>query len=488
MIAFFNKLGNSWVAKIICAALGISMLAFWGLGGISLSAGSDNTAIRVGAQKMSIQQLNQAFEVKKNQLSQLTGTYISPKQAIDNGLLDQVIQEQTSAMIQSQLQEKIGLTASDEAVRKYVENNPVFKDNLGHFDANLFYAYLGQMKMNQEQLADKLKDELALQHLTNALMKSAPREKRLMTAAAQAQKEKRQVSYYFLKQTEIPVASPSETDLKDYYEAYQEQFTSPEYRKIHLVFIKPENFQGDYDKMYQAVRDLEDLLGGGVALVDASKKLALSYPTELVVDFNGNNKQGVLADKRLKENTLLQEVFVLDENEATSIIEYANGFLVAEVKEIIPSTYIPFNQVKDKVVALYKQEQQKEKLPALQQEITDNLVQKKTWGKHTPKTEVVSRTQASNNIKKYLPDIFAQKTGFASATALPTPNGYFIFVVNQVIADKQVPSKAEQEAAIHVWAQDLIQAVQQNYTKDLKVNVHQDTIKKAFATYLKEEE
>ena len=77
MITFFNKFGNSWVAKIICGVLGVSMMAFWGLGGISLSSGIDNTAITVGRQKVSIQQINKAFEAKKNQLSQITGTFRS---------------------------------------------------------------------------------------------------------------------------------------------------------------------------------------------------------------------------------------------------------------------------------------------------------------------------------------------------------------------------------------------------------------------------
>ena len=492
MITFFNKFGNSWVAKIICGILGVSMMAFWGLGGISLSSGIDNTAITVGRQKVSIQQINKAFEAQKNQLSQITGTYISPKQAIENGLLDQVIQEQTMQLVQDKIKNDIGLTASDEAVRKYVENNPVFHDSLGHFDANVFYTYLNQTKMSQEQLSQKMKDELSMQHLTNALLKSVPREKKIMISAVQAQKEQRQISYYLLNQSDIVVGTPNEADLKDYYEAYQEQFVSPEYRKIRLLSITADHFKGDkeksYDKMYQSIRDLEDLLGSGTPLVEASKKLNLPSPVEITSDFNGKNRQGTLAEKNLKENPILQEIFVLDEKEATSITEQGNGFLVAEVEEIIPSTFIPFTQVKEKVARLYKQEQQKEKLPEITESIKQNLVQQKGWGKYHPQTTIVSRKQAPKEIQPYLSDIFIQNSGNKNAQSFATPNGQLILVIDKVISNTKQPSDTEKQEAIQLWAQDLIQAVQQNSTKDLKIKIHHEAIKKAFATYLKEED
>jgi len=62
MISFFNKLGNSWAAKIICAALALSMMAFWGLGGLSDGFSADNKAISVDSTIITVNHLNQEYK------------------------------------------------------------------------------------------------------------------------------------------------------------------------------------------------------------------------------------------------------------------------------------------------------------------------------------------------------------------------------------------------------------------------------------------
>ncbi len=488
MIAFFNKLGNSWIAKIICAVLAISMMAFWGLGGLSITSGSSHIAAKVGRQTISLNVLNQVFESEKNQLAQIMGTYLSNKQAIENGLLEQVVQKTVTDSLENQIHDKVGLIASDAAVRKYVERNPLFQDNLGNFDNNLFYAYLGQLKMNQVQLAEKLKTELAKQHLSNALLKSVPQNQTLMNIVAATQKEKRKVSYFVLKQSDIPVTTPTTAELKEYYEAYQENFMTPEYRKLHVMTILPSDFKGEdaYDKMYKTVQNLEDLLGAGTSLAQASQKLNLSVPTELTVDIGGKNKQGSLADKRLKDNTLLQEAFVLSANEATAVLDYENGFIVAEVIDIIPVAYKPFETVKQDVEKLYKQEQQKDQLPIISQKIMQSLSDNKGWGKYAPKSITLDRFTQESPFKNIIQQIFAQKTGQANAQLYPLNNGNVFIVVDSVLREKKDASAKEKSEAINIFANDLELAVQQNYQEYFPITINHEAIKKHFITYKEE--
>ena len=156
MITFFNKLGNSWFAKAIFLLLGLSMLAFWGLGGISNTPQLDSTALTVGDRQVSVQDLSHAFDVERNKMAKISGGYMTPKRAIQAGLLDQVVQQLAAQELNAQIHDEIGLIASDEAVRRYIEENPVFADNLGKFDANLFFAYLSQMNLTQAELAHQM--------------------------------------------------------------------------------------------------------------------------------------------------------------------------------------------------------------------------------------------------------------------------------------------------------------------------------------------
>ena len=174
MISFFNRIGNSWVAKGIFFLLGLSMMAFWGLGGLSNTSTSDGTAIQVGKNKIPLREVSRVFDQERNKMAKISGGYMTPKRAIQAGLLDQVIQQLITQELNVQIQEKIGLIASDEAVRGYIEQNPVFKDSLGKFDANLFYAYLSQLNISQAELAHRLRSELATQHLVRTIKNAVP--------------------------------------------------------------------------------------------------------------------------------------------------------------------------------------------------------------------------------------------------------------------------------------------------------------------------
>ncbi len=160
MITFFNNLGKTWVAKIILGALALSMLAFWGLGGLANVSNYDNSVITVGDNSLSPQELLNEFEKARAQMaSNMGGVHFSVEQALNNGLLDMVIQNKIGEMAQNQIIKDLNLAASNEAVQKYVEHNPLFQNMLNRFDKNLFYAYLMKNKLTETQLADVLKKQ-----------------------------------------------------------------------------------------------------------------------------------------------------------------------------------------------------------------------------------------------------------------------------------------------------------------------------------------
>ena len=228
-------------------------------------------------------------------------------------------------------------------------------------------------------------------------------------------------------------------------------------------------------------------MGAGTSLKEASKKLGLSEPVALNVDISGKTAWGQLADNRLKDNTLLQEAFVLSPGEATSIIDYENGFLVAEVLDITPTAFSPFETVKDKVVALYKEEEQKEKLPKITEEIEQALIQGKGWKKYQPQIKIITRNQGEAAFKDSVAKIFAQAQGNKNVQSLPVAGGNLIVVVDKVISDTTQPTEKEQSEAVRSWTKDLQTALQQSFVQDLDVKVNTEAIKKTFSTYTKEE-
>ena len=101
MITFFNKFANSWGAKIILGFLTLSMIALWGLGGLTNINMYNNDAITVGKVSISTQQVAQRFDQERKDLSaKIGGKYISPAQALEIGLLQKVIQEEIYKQVQ----------------------------------------------------------------------------------------------------------------------------------------------------------------------------------------------------------------------------------------------------------------------------------------------------------------------------------------------------------------------------------------------------
>lgn len=243
MIQGFSNFSKGWGAKIILALLTLSMIVVWGLGGfLNTNVYGQKPAIEVGSDAVSMSELMNAFNAEKDRLTRMMGgRYLSNKEALELGLLDQVVQQQIMERVQNQLFEELGLTASNEAVRKYVERHPAFADAVGNFDKNMFYAYLSQMQMNETMLAQKLQKELAAQHLANTIQELGYSPDLLTKLAYQYQNEKRDVEFAVIRPEDLIITEkPSTEKLREYYDAYADELMQPEIRSLSVVVLTPE--------------------------------------------------------------------------------------------------------------------------------------------------------------------------------------------------------------------------------------------------------
>ncbi|MDY6407397.1 MAG: peptidyl-prolyl cis-trans isomerase [Pseudomonadota bacterium] len=244
MIQFFIKIVNSWVGRLIFGFLLFGMLFGLGYMGFSQRDNFTGQVIIVGERAISIQELERVFRSETQKLSGLMGgQYISPRQAIEMGLLDNIVLQQKNEMVFDGVKDALGLTATNAAVQKYVENNPAFADVTGQFDRNLFMAYLRQNQVSEAELATKLKNELATRHLTHAIEGLSYAPDSVVEQAYRHQHEKRQVFALFIETDRIQLdKAPSNQDLKDYYEAFAaDQFMTPEYRVFSYIRLMPDD-------------------------------------------------------------------------------------------------------------------------------------------------------------------------------------------------------------------------------------------------------
>lgn len=370
MMIFFNKVGNSWVAKGIFTVLALSMVAFWGIGGLSNTTRYSDEAVRVGNKKVAANQLLQAFEQERQKLNGLAGGYISPKKAVEMGLAAQVVRQQVNTLINDEVKEALGLTASNAAVQKYVENNPAFADALGKFDKNLFYAYLRQAKMTESELAEKLQSELAMQHLAYAVKSIAYAPEKLVRLTYKYQNEKRDVAALLIETDKIQLnKQPTDTDLKDYFEAYSDQFMAPEYRSFNVVRLTPEMM---LNRVQVSDQEIDAVYNERKNQYTTPEKRAVSqmrFETEAAArsalqGLTPDNFAKVAADKlgQTSEQTdfgyiirdelleeLMEPVFTASRNQIVGPVESPLGWHVLLVRDIQAAKTIPEKEIRSEI-------------------------------------------------------------------------------------------------------------------------------------------
>lgn len=395
MITFFNKLGNTWAAKIIFIALALSMMAFWGLGGLANISSYENEVIEVGDISLSPQDLSKSFEQSRQNLSRMTGgQYISPAKALEMGLLDQVVQQEITELVRTQIAENLGLAASNAAVQKYVENNPVFQDNLGKFDKNLFYAYLAQSGMSETQLAYALQKELAFKHLSSTIQELGYNPKEMAQLAYQFKNEKRDITLLYLSPAQIKITQqPTEEDLKAYYEAYSENFMKPEFRQLKVVSLTPEMMMSfvnipsqEIEEAYQLQKDKynkpeeRDLYQMFFKTKEEAQNIAQNVTPgnfeQTALQQLGQSAEtthfGYTPKNQLMEE-LAEPVFKANSNSIVGPIESSTGWHLFWVKSIKAAETTPAQQVKEEIKKTLALDQTYAKLEDLTRQLEDML-------------------------------------------------------------------------------------------------------------------
>ena len=372
MIQFFIKMSNSVIGKVIFLAIFLGMVFVLGIGGITEMNRSPDDAIRVGNKKLTMRQLDEVFKQETRKLSAIMGgQLISPAQAVEMGLLENVVRQQTNDMIMAEVKKELGLTASNASVQKYVERNPAFADATGKFDRNLFLAYLRQSGLSEKALAQKLQDELAAQHLINAIQRVSFAPNQMAKLAYKYQNEKRSIAALHVEIDKIAInEKPTEDELNTYYEAYlSDKFMTPEYRSYSYIRLTPEMMR---DKVQVSDSEIDFVFDERKSQFDTPEKRLVSQMyfkdeesaravlekvssenfEKIAEDELGQTKEdtdfGFVSQNELMEE-LSEPVFAAEKNQIIGPVESMTGWHILWVRDIQKAQEMPVNKVRAEI-------------------------------------------------------------------------------------------------------------------------------------------
>ena len=351
MLEYLRNAADKPVAKIL---MGVLIFSFVGWGVAEWVFGltsSDTTLMRVGGDKVSIQQYNAK---KSNELAKLSKTeqrtiYANPVEMAK--FQNRVIGEIAAMFRMNHLARDFGYVVSEHRIAEDIRAVPQFQEN-GKFSAAAFDRALRGSGMTESDIANDLRtQELEKMVLTPVNAKMAT--PRFATVATyNARNAKRNIDMRTVKFTEFKTEKPSEEQLREFYAQNPHQVD--ETRDVSYVMITAEMDKPDeYERGLKIAQQMEDDVISGDEMSAVAKKHNAKFTRH-----SGISANKLPADKVLSD-ALVSRVFNMDEGTESELIETKDGFVIVRVDKIIPEHTAQFESVKKDLATEWVADQQR---------------------------------------------------------------------------------------------------------------------------------
>lgn len=244
MIKFIHR--NKRFITIVFAFIAVCfMVSGVGLDILHSGANPNRDLIEVNGQALSAQDIDRSERGVESRYRQMFGENFARfagalnlnirQQAVDS-LIDRTILDQESS--------KLGFAASDDAVRQYLLTT-FFKGENGEtsFSQAGYRNLLQSLGMSAPQFENEIKDEIARTTLINILRDAAVPTSKDAEGLLRRQKTKYSVVAATISVSETSVPTPSEADLKKYYESHATDYELPAQVSYSYFALPPIEFE-----------------------------------------------------------------------------------------------------------------------------------------------------------------------------------------------------------------------------------------------------
>ncbi|MEP7209598.1 MAG: peptidyl-prolyl cis-trans isomerase [Alphaproteobacteria bacterium] len=328
------------------------------VGGGFMSAGDRSIQPR-DANRMVDQAIDQ---IRKEQ-----GKVISRREAGEQGIPQQVMQDLTMQTVTLAYADKIGVKASASAAADIIAKAPLFKDGLGNIDQNAITKYASDQGMTVPQFEKDLQDQVTFGYLQQAVIGGVSAPKILSTPLLVFLGEKRTVALARFTPTAMPtVTPPTDAELKTFYESKKAMFAQPERRRFAVLSYSPDDFldkvkiddatlKTEYDKRIKefSTPETREIAQFASADGDAIQAVVDKVKQGAKIEDAVNQTKGVtlatisVKPGDLKDKNQDQAAFTFAVGEPFGPIKSGDGYIGMQVVKVTPGIARPLEQVTD---------------------------------------------------------------------------------------------------------------------------------------------
>lgn len=265
MLRGIRTASSNWLGKTVMSVLfGVLIVSFgvWGIADIFKGFGQSSLAT-IGRTEISTEQFRTLFTDKLQQIGRQIGRPLTMEQARAFGLDRQVLQQVIAEAALDEGVRRIGLGQSDAAVVQAIASDPNFRGLDGKFDRDRFAQMIRQFGYTEARYVAEQRRVSLRRQLTGSVAAGLEAPKTQLGALVRFQNEQRSVEYARLTAAQAgTIETPSSETLATYFEERKQLFRAPEYRKIAILALTPDDIaktitvsDDDARKMFEQRRE-----------------------------------------------------------------------------------------------------------------------------------------------------------------------------------------------------------------------------------------
>lgn len=499
------KKGVGKVVITILAVLLIISFAVWGIGDMVTPGANYNQVAEVDGTPITQREFQEQFQREMSRIRARIGN-IDAQQARNLGLAESTLNGLISRRLLGLQAADLGLLVSDEQVIEAIRRQPAFRNALGQFDRSVFEVTLANNGVSEGMYVASLRQDTQQDYIGGVISAGAAAPPQLAETVYRYRNERRSADVVRIKRAALASApTPTDADLNAYLEKNANQFRAPEYRRLSVLHMDPDQVAKELSPSEEKIqREYEDRLSGlsvperrrleQILIKDeATAKKAHATLSEgrsfEAVSKEATGKSGddiklglVTAPDLLPD--LAKAAFALEKGQFTAPTKSPLGWHIIRVTEIQPGREPKLAEVRKEIASDLSKEMALDDLVTRANRVEDALAggssiedASQEAGIRISKTEPidVARKLQSGTVVSGLPvdtsfmeTAFSLKEGATSNLIETAEGGYFMLRVDQVIEAAKRPLSEVRAAVETAWKTDKLNEIAQKTAEEIR--------------------
>lgn len=255
MLTWMRRLAGTWVAKALFIVLILSFAA-WGIEDTLRNFGRDTAIARVGSESIDVDEAQDAARRELQRVQRQLQGRIEINAAIRRAIAGQAVEALVQDRVTRQEGTRMGVVATDDAVRDYIFQIPAFQGPDNRFSRLAFESFLRNNDLTEGRFLALLRADLTRQQLAGAVRAGAATPGVLADRLLGWTLEQRTATLVELPFSAAPEPeAPTQAQLERFHENNAARFSTPEYRDVAVATLNAARIMGE---IQVTDRDIED--------------------------------------------------------------------------------------------------------------------------------------------------------------------------------------------------------------------------------------